>query len=91
MKGGVIHKADAVSWMVNSFLALTKQMVGLAPMSLVKVPEQPQRSSMQIKSQHSQHGSVFGIIRGFNVDLATRQTDQTEIWPFGKSSLLPPV
>jgi hypothetical protein len=47
------------------------------------------------QEQHANEVSTFSmwlsIIRSFKVDPTTCQTDQTEIWPFGKSSLLPPV
>lgn len=58
---------------------LTEQMVGLAAVKPVRDPEQHPRSSMQMKSPHSVHSSIFSIFRSYNVDSTTCQTDQTEM------------
>lgn len=83
--GGSYKKSAAVSWMVSSFPGFTKQMVGLAAMKLVRDPEQHHRGSMQMKSQHSVHSSVFSIFRSYNVGPTTCQTDQQKCGHLGRT------
>lgn len=62
--GGVVIKSLLLSagWLAG----LTEQMVGLAAANRVRDPEQHHRSSMQMKSPHSVHSSIFSIFRSYN-------------------------